>query len=178
VLRFAPLLVLLAAATQDRQPNVVLIITDDQGYGDVGIHGNAQIRTPHLDALAKESFQFDAFHVQPVCSPTRSALLTGRYTYRTGVVDTFQGRSMMHADEVTLAEMLGGAGYRTGIFGKWHLGDNYPLRPHDQGFHQAIYHSGGGLRQPSDPPEGNSYINPWLSQNGKPVKTNGYCSDV
>jgi len=178
VLRFAPLLVLLAAATQDRRPSVLLIITDDQGYGDVGIHGNPQIRTPHLDALAKEGFQFDAFHVQPVCSPTRSALLTGRYTYRTGVVDTFQGRSMMHADEVTLAEMLGGAGYRTGIFGKWHLGDNYPLRAMDQGFQESLTIRGGGLGQSSDPPGGDHYTDATMYRGGKPVKTKGYCSDV
>ena len=102
MIRFAPLLLLLVAASQERKPNVVLIITDDQGYGDLGCHGNKDIRTPNLDALAKNSFQFDSFHVSPVCSPTRSSLLTGRYTYRTGVVDTYIGRSMMHADEVTL----------------------------------------------------------------------------
>jgi arylsulfatase A-like enzyme len=178
MLRFAPLLLLLAAATQDKKPNVVLIITDDQGYGDIGIHGNDKIRTPHLDKLAKESFQFDAFHVSPVCSPTRSSLLTGRYTYRTGVVDTYMGRSMMHADEVTLAEMLGGAGYRTGIFGKWHLGDNYPLRATDQGFQESLTIRGGGLGQPSDPPGGDHYADATMYRNGKPVKTKGYCSDV
>jgi arylsulfatase A-like enzyme len=178
MLRIAPLVLLLLAAAQEKQPNVVLIITDDQGYGDLGIHGNAQIKTPHLDALAKESFQFDAFHVSPVCSPTRSSLLTGRYTYRTGVVDTFQGRSMMHADEVTLAEMLGGAGYRTGIFGKWHLGDNYPLRAMDQGFQESLTIRGGGLGQSSDPPGGDHYTDATMYRNGKPEKTKGYCTDV
>ena len=90
-----------------KHPNVLLIITDDQGYGDLGFHGNPQIKTPRLDALARESVRFRTFYVSPVCSPTRSALMTGRYTYRTGVVDTFRGRSMMHPDEVTLAEILG-----------------------------------------------------------------------
>ncbi len=85
---------------------------------------------------------------------------------------------MMHPEEVTIAEILSAAGYATGQFGKWHLGDNFPLRPHDQGFDQALYHWGGGLRQSADPPEGNSYFNPWLSQNGRTVKSNGYCSDV
>jgi len=178
VFRFAPLLLLLVAAAQDRKPNILLIITDDQGYGDLGIHGNKDIRTPNLDALAKNSFQFESFHVQPVCSPTRSALLTGRYTYRTGVVDTFQGRSMMHADEVTLAEMLAGAGYKTGIFGKWHLGDNYPLRAQDQGFQETLTIRGGGLGQSYDPPGGDHYTDATMYRNGKAVKTKGYCSDV
>ncbi|MBI3856220.1 MAG: arylsulfatase, partial [Planctomycetes bacterium] len=177
--RLAPLLLLLLAAYgKDRKPNVLLIITDDQGYGDLGCHGNPQIRTPHLDALAKESFRFESFHVCPVCSPTRSSLLTGRYNYRTGVVDTFIGRSMMHPDEVTIAESLAPAGYRTGIFGKWHLGDNYPLRPQDQGFQDCVTIRGGGLGQPSDPPGGDHYTDPTLYKNGKAFKSKGYCTDV
>lgn len=178
MLRLAPLLLFLVAAAQDRKPNVVLIITDDQGWGDLGVHGNKDIRTPNLDALAKNAFQFESFHVSPVCSPTRSSLLTGRYTYRTGVVDTYIGRSMMHADEVTLAEALGGAGYRTGIFGKWHLGDNYPLRAQDQGFQESLTIRGGGLGQASDPPGGDHYTDATMYRNGKAVKTKGYCSDV
>jgi arylsulfatase A-like enzyme len=178
VLRFAPLLLLFVAAAQERKPNVVLIITDDQGYGDLGCHGNKDIRTPNIDALAKNAFQFESFHVCPVCSPTRSSLLTGRYNYRTGVVDTFIGRSMMHADEITLAEMLAGAGYRTGLFGKWHLGDNYPLRAMDQGFQETLTIRGGGLGQPSDPPGGDHYTDATMYRNGKAVKTKGYCTDV
>ena len=92
------------ASTKAKRPNVIVIITDDQGHGDLGFHGNPVIKTPNLDKFAKESVRMKHFHVSPVCSPTRSSLLTGRYTYRTGVVDTFQGRSMMHADEVTIAE--------------------------------------------------------------------------
>src|SRR5262249_30505899 len=117
-----------------RRPNVVLIITDDQGHGDLGFHGNPKIRTPHLDRLARQAVRLRFFYVSPVCSPTRASLMTGRYNYRTGVVDTFLGRSLLRPDEVTLAEMLRAAGYRTGIFGKWHLGDDYPLRPQDHGF--------------------------------------------
>jgi arylsulfatase A-like enzyme len=177
--RFAPLLLLLlAAAARDRQPNVLLIITDDQGYGDLGCHGNPEIRTPKLDAFAKESVRFSQFHVCPVCSPTRSSLLTGRYNYRTGVVDTYAGRSMMHADEVTLAEYLAGAGYKTGIFGKWHLGDSYPLRAMDQGFQEALTIKGGGLGQDSDPPGGDHYHDPTLYRNGRPFKSKGYCTDL
>ena len=112
------------ADTAADRPNVLLIMTDDQGYGDLGVHGNPVIRTPRLDRLAHESARFESFYVSPVCSPTRASLMTGRYNYRTGVVDTYLGRSMMHADETTLAELLRAAGYRTAIFGKWHLGDN------------------------------------------------------
>src|SRR6516165_9022432 len=114
-----------AGPTKNR-PNVLVILTDDQGYGDLGCHGNPKIKTPHLDKFASRSVHVPYFYVSPVCAPTRSSLMTGRYNYRTGVVDTFIGRSMMHPDEVTLAELLRGAGYRTGIFGKWHLGDNAP----------------------------------------------------
>lgn len=166
-----------SAAPPPKRPNVVLIITDDQGYGDLGFHGNPRIKTPRLDALARDSVRFRTFYVSPVCSPTRSSLMTGRYNYRTGIVDTFRGRSMMHPGEVTLAEMLGPAGYRTGIFGKWHLGDHAPSRPIDQGFQEALVHRGGGIGQPSDPP-GNSYFDPILMHNGKEEKTRGYCSDV
>ena len=96
------------------RPNVVVILTDDQGFGDLSFNGNAVLKTPHLDSLAKEGAWLKNFYVSPVCSPTRSSLMTGRYTYRTGVVDTYIGRSMMHADEVTLAETLRASGYRTG----------------------------------------------------------------
>lgn len=161
----------------DRPPNVVLIMTDDQGYGDLGFHGNDKIKTPNLDGLARESVQFTQFYVSPVCSPTRACLMTGRYNYRTGVVDTYLGRSMMYPDEVTIAEILGTAGYRTGIFGKWHLGDNYPLRSMDQGFQESLVHNGGGIGQPSDPPD-TGYFDPILQHNGKEERHNGYCTDI
>lgn len=166
----------LADGQADR-PNVVLIMTDDQGHGDLGFHGNSKIRTPQLDDLAKQSVRFDYFYVSPVCSATRASLMTGRYNYRTGVVDTYMGRSMMHTEEVTIAEMLGEAGYRTGIFGKWHLGDNHPMRPMDQGFDESLVHRGGGITQAAGPP-GDSYFDAVLEHNGQTVRSNGYCSDV
>lgn len=165
------------ASTAATPPNIILIITDDQGYGDLGFHGNPVLKTPHLDRLAEESVILERFYVSPVCAPTRASLLTGRWNYRTGVVDTYIGRAMMDSEEVTLAEMLGKAGYRTGIFGKWHLGDNYPMRPQDQGFQESLVHRGGGIGQPADPP-GNLYTNPTLSRNGKDIQASGYCSDV
>ncbi len=166
-----------ALAQARRPPNVILCISDDQGYGDLSLHGNQHLQTPNLDRIGTEGVQFTQFQVCPVCSPTRASLMTGRYNYRTGVVDTYLGRSMMHNDEVTLAEVLRGAGYRTGIFGKWHLGDCYPLRSIDQGFEESVVCTGGGLTQPSDPP-GNRYHDPMLKVNGKWEKRQGYCTDI
>lgn len=164
-------------AADHRPPNVILVMTDDQGYGDLGIHGNPHIRTPNLDRLASEGVRLEQFHVSPVCTPTRASLMTGRYNYRTRAIDTYLGRAMMDTEEVTIAEILSAQGYRTGIFGKWHLGDNYPLRAMDQGFQESLVHGGGGVTQPGDFP-GNRYQDPTLVHNGHPEKTNGYCSDV
>jgi arylsulfatase A-like enzyme len=162
-------------------PNVLVVITDDQGWGDLGAHGNPVVKTPKIDAFAKESAWLKNFYVCPVCSPTRSSLLTGQYNYRVGIVDTFIGRSMMRTDATTLAQHLAGAGYRTGLFGKWHLGDNYPLRPEDRGFQETLWSQGGGLAQPGDNPAMDpktAYFDPILKQNGKDAKTKGYCTDV
>lgn len=161
------------------RPNVVVILTDDQGYGDFGATGNPVIRTPHLDALAQASAQMTNFYVSPVCAPTRACLMTGRYNYRTRAIDTFVGRAMMDPAEVTIAELLKLQGYATGIFGKWHLGDNYPLRPQEQGFEEVLVHRGGGIGQPSDPPGGEGkYTDPILFHNGKEVQMKGYCTDI
>lgn len=160
-----------------RPPNVILLITDDQGWGDLSLHGNQNLQTPNMDRLASEGVEFTRFYASPVCAPTRASLMTGRYNYRTGVVDTWLGRAMMYPDEVTLAEVLGSYGYQTGIFGKWHLGDNYPMRAMDQGFQESLVHRGGGIGQPSDPP-GNTYFDPVLLHNGRDTKATGYCTDI
>lgn len=166
----------LAAA---ERPNVVLIMTDDQGSGDFGVMGNPAIETPNIDAMARRSATMTTFYVSPVCSPTRACLLTGRYNYRTRCIDTYVGRSMMDPDETTVAELLSSAGYATGVFGKWHLGDCYPMRANDQGFQEALVHRGGGLAQPSEPRENNNhYTDPVLFHNGQQVHTSGYCTDV
>ncbi|MGI9474830.1 MAG: arylsulfatase [Rubripirellula sp.] len=166
-------------AAEASRPNIIIIMPDDQGYGDHGVTGNEVFRTPNIDALANGSASMSDFYVCPVCSPTRASLMTGRYHYRTRVVDTFKGRSMMDSEEVTIAELLRDAGYATGIFGKWHLGDNFPLRPMDQGFEESFIHKGGGLAQPSEPLENDRrYTDPILFRNGEQVQTNGYCTDL
>jgi arylsulfatase A-like enzyme len=165
------------ASAADRRPNVVLVMTDDQGYGDVGALGNTMIQTPNIDNLYAESVRLTDFHVDPTCSPTRSALMSGRYSTRTGVWHTIMGRSLMSPNEVTLAEMFKSAGYRTAMFGKWHLGDNFPCRPQDQGFDEAFYNGGGGVGQGPDY-WGNDYFDDTYFRNGKPEAATGYCTDV
>ena len=160
-----------------RAPNVILVITDDQGYGDLGAHGNQMIQTPHLDTLHAQSVRFTDFHVDPSCSPTRSSLMTGRYSTRTGVWHTIMGRSIMNPNEQTIAEVFQSAGYATGMYGKWHLGDNYPCRPQDQGFDEAFYNGGGGVGQTPDY-FGNDYFDDTYIRNGKHEKVKGYCTDV
>ena len=175
------LLICLSGFSQSR-PNVVVIITDDQGYGDLGVTGNPHVRTPTIDQLARESIQLANFYVSPVCAPTRSSLMTGRYSLRTGVHDTYNGGSIMATSEVTIAEMLRPANYRSGIFGKWHLGDNYPSRPQDQGFDESVIHLAGGIGQVGDVTNyfqgDSSYFNPVLWHNGEQQAYSGYCSDV
>jgi len=167
------------AASAADGPNIIVVMPDDMGYGDLGATGNPVIRTPHLDRIASQSAELTQFYVSPVCSPTRACLMTGRYNHRTRVVDTFKGRSMMDPGEVTIAEVLSDAGYATGIFGKWHLGDNYPLRPQDQGFDEVLVHRGGGLAQPSEPIENERrYTDPILFHNGRQKQYEGYCTDI
>ena len=169
----------LTSAAQSERPNVIVIMSDDQGGGDYGFMGNEIIRTPELDVMAKRSGLLTKFYVSPVCAPTRASLMTGRYNYRTRCIDTYVGRAMMDPAEVTIAELLRAADYRTGIYGKWHLGDNYPMRPMDQGFEDSLIHRGGGIGQPSDPigAEG-KYTDPTLIKNGVETPMKGYCTDI
>ena len=170
-------LVCFHAAANDR-PNVIVIMTDDQGYGDLSITGNEIVETPNMDRIAIEGAWLKQFYVSPVCTPTRAHLMTGRYAYRTKAIDTYLGRAVMEPEEFTVAEALQEAGYATGIFGKWHLGDYYPTRAIDQGFEEAVIHLGGGLRQPANPPEGERYHDPILFHNGEPKRYEGFCTDI
>lgn len=169
-------------SNESKKPNILLIITDDQGYGDLGCHGNPYIKTPNIDRLAEVSTEFTNFYTSPVCAPTRSSLMTGKYYFRNGIFETHGGGAIIDPDQATLAEILKDNGYQTGIFGKWHLGDNYPSRPTDQGFMESLTHKGGGIGQVGDLENYNRpkdcYFNPVLYKNEKAVKTEGYCSDI
>ena len=165
----------LETVARTTRPNVIIVLTDDQGFGDVGIHGNDQINTPNLDQFAAEGIRLQRFYCSPACAPTRASLMTGRYYYRSGVIHTSRGGAKMGSENVTIAERLRDAGYTTGIFGKWHLGDNYPLRPQDQGFAESLIHKSGGIGQTPDKP--NSYFNSKLWHNGKQFLGTGYCTD-
>lgn len=152
-------------------------MTDDQGYGDLGYNGNPWLKTPNLDQFAAESLVLTNFHSGTTCTPTRAGLLTGRNANRNNAWHTIAGCSILEADEETIAEVFGRNGYETAMFGKWHLGDNYPFRPHDRGFQTALYHGGGGVGQTPDY-WGNDYFDDTYFRNGEPTKFKGYCTDV
>ena len=170
-------LLLVSLTLSAKSPNIVLVITDDQGYGDLSCHGNPILKTPNIDRLHSESVRLTDYHVAPTCAPTRSALITGHWTNRTGVWHTIMGRSMLRANEVTIGTMLGKAGYATGMFGKWHLGDNYPYRPEDRGFQEVLRHGGGGVGQTPDYWD-NAYFDGSYWHNGIPEPAKGFCTDV
>jgi arylsulfatase A-like enzyme len=159
------------------KPNVIIILTDDQGYGDVSAHGNPIIKTPNLDQLYQESIHFTQFHAAPMSTPTRGELLTGKDAFRNGAVFVNQGKSHMHRDIPTIADVFSSNGYATGHFGKWHLGDNYPYRPQDRGFQETIHHGAWGVTSLVDY-WSNDYFNDTYSKNGEYVKYDGYCTDV
>ncbi len=151
------------------KPNVILILADDQGWGDLSIHGNPYVETPHLDGLAKDGKRADNFYVSPLCAPSRASILTGRYSLKTSVVSVSKGLEVMDTEETTLAELFKANGYQTGIFGKWHNGQHYPNRPNDQGFDEFLGFCGGHW---------SNYFDTQLDHNGTLVKTKGYITDV
>ena len=151
------------------RPNVILILTDDQGWGDLSMHGNKRLSTPVIDDMASRGAYFDRFYVSPLCAPTRASLLTGRYYLRTGVSWVSKGLENLNSDEVTLAEIFKAQGYRTGCFGKWHNGAHFPQHPNRQGFDEFIGFCAGHW---------NNYFSTTLERNGAPYPTEGYITDV
>ncbi len=159
------------------RPNVILIMTDDQGYGDLSCHGNPYLKTPNIDELYSQSVRLTDFHVGTTCSPTRGALMSGQNCNRVGVWHTIAGRSQLPGETITMAEIFAANDYQTGMFGKWHLGDSYPFRPQDQGFQTAFYHGGGGVGQMPDYWD-NDYFDDTYFRAGTPEPKTGYCTDV
>lgn len=171
-----------SAVAAGTQPNIILVMPDDVGYGDYACLGNPIMRTPSVDAFKRQSLLFTQFHVSPTCSPCRSALMSGRHEFKNGVTHTILERERMSLKTITLAQMLKSVGYTTGIFGKWHLGDEEAYRPESRGFDEVYIHGGGGIGQTypgscGDAPN-NTNIDPALWHNGKFEKTKGYCTDL
>ena len=158
-------------------PNVLIILTDDQGFSDLGFYGNPSLETPNLDVLARESVRLEDFLASPTCSPTRAALMTGQHEFKVGITHTISGRSLLKPGVPTLPAHFQNAGYRTAIFGKWHLGETYPSRPQDCGFDEVFIHLGGGIGQTPDHWR-NSYFDPTVHHNGKWIPQKGYCTAV
>ena len=174
---FLPAESVAAQSLRGSRPNIVFVLTDDQGYGQLGCHGHPWLETPNLDALHARSITFDDFQVSPTCSPTRSALMTGNFPFKNGVTHTGGGRERLAPSATTLAELLGKVGYISGIFGKWHLGDGPGYTPGERGFDEVFVHGSGGITQPMDARE-NTYEDPVIRHNGSFVQTSGFCTDV
>ena len=182
LLATAILLNLASACAAAAPPNIILVMPDDVGYGDYACLGNPIMQTPAVDGFKKESLLFTQFHVSPTCSPCRAALMSGRHEFKNGVTHTILERERMNLKTFTLPQMLKTVGYTSGIFGKWHLGDEAAYRPENRGFDEVYIHGGGGIGQTypgscGDAP-GNTNIDPALWHNGKWEKTTGYCTDL
>ncbi|MBI3854861.1 MAG: arylsulfatase, partial [Planctomycetes bacterium] len=164
-------------AAAPRRPNVIIVLTDDQGYGDLGCHGNPVLKTPNLDRLHAESIRLSDFHAAPMCTPTRGQLLTGLDCLANGAMNVSSGRTLLRRELLTMANHFASGGYRTGVFGKWHLGENYPYRPQDRGFQEALYYPSSHI---SSAPDywNNCYFDDTYRRNGRLEKVKGYCTDV
>ena len=166
-----------SASLHGSKPNIIVVLTDDQGYGQLGCQGHPWLATPHIDALRLESIAFEDFHMSPTCSPSRAALLTGNVPFKNGVTHTGGARSRLALSAVTLPEYLKQAGYTSGIFGKWHLGLESAYQPEARGFDEVFIHGSGGIGQPQDVPD-NQYDDPIIRHNDRFVQTSGFCTDV
>ncbi|MCX7885971.1 MAG: sulfatase-like hydrolase/transferase [Verrucomicrobiae bacterium] len=169
--------VTLCPAATANKPNVLILITDDQGYGELSCHGNPILKTPNLDRLHAESVRFADFHVAPMCTPTRSQLMTGLDALRNGAMNVSSGRTLLRRDLPTMPQLFARAGYRTGLFGKWHLGDAYPYRPEDRGFDEALWFPSSHIGSVPDTWE-NDYFDDTYIHNGQRKAYRGYTTDV
>jgi arylsulfatase A-like enzyme len=176
LLALAMCLLVLLSAGEATRPNVLVVLVDDAGYGDFGCHGHPFLKTPHIDRLHAESVRFTDFHAAPMCSPTRAQLLTGCHGLRTGVTSVTAGRTFIRRGFPTIAEMFAAAGWRTGLFGKWHLGDNHPHRPMDRGFDEVVWGRGWGFT--SAPEFANTLIDGTLLRGIQEERFRGYITDV
>ncbi|WP_339904937.1 arylsulfatase [uncultured Cyclobacterium sp.] len=163
-------------------PNIILVMTDDQGYGDISAHGSPDVSTPNMDKLKTQSISLEDFQVSPTCAPTRSALMTGRHPFKNGITHTILERERMALGLTTLPQVLKRGGYTSGIFGKWHLGDEQEYQPDSRGFDEMFIHGAGGIGQAyagscADVPD-NGYFDPVIKHNGTFLKTEGFCTDV
>ncbi len=165
-----------ARADASKKPNVLIVMTDDQGLGDFSFMGNPVLKTPNFDAFAQQAIRLSDFHVAPMCSPTRGQLLTGLAALRNGATSVTAGRTFLRPGIPTIADVFARAGYRTGIFGKWHLGDSYPHRPIDKGFQESVYHLGWGQLQ-STPEFDWPLIDGRYFHNGVEKRYQGHCTD-
>ncbi|MEC9091231.1 MAG: arylsulfatase [Planctomycetota bacterium] len=166
-----------AVQATDSKPNVIIVMTDDQGYPELSVHGNPILQTPNLDRLHGQSIRLSDYHVSPMCTPTRGQLLTGMDAARNGAVNVSSGRALLRPEIPTIANYFSDAGFATGVFGKWHLGANYPFRPQDRGFQESVWYPSSSI--PSVPSYwGNDYFDDTYTHNGRDQKYQGYCTDV
>jgi len=188
-----PLLSASRGAAEDKKPlkgsrpNIILVLTDDQGMGDLACFGNRLLKTPHLDRFYEKATRFTDFQVSPTCAPSRAAIVSGRHEFKNGVTHTLDEREYMALTTTTFPQLLQRAGYETGIFGKWHLGDTEPYLPHSRGFSESLIHGSGGIGQPWDF-QANRPTNKKTGQrrcfdnvllhNGTIVQTKGFCTDL
>lgn len=168
---------LIATAALAKQPNIIVVMTDDQGYPELSVHGNPILKTPHLDRLHGQSLRLEDYHVSPMCAPTRGQLMTGLDAARNGATNVSSGRALLRPEIPTMANFFGDAGYTTGIFGKWHLGANYPFRPEDRGFDETVWFPSSHIGSVPDY-WGNDYFDDTYVNNGKLKQYEGYCTDI
>ena len=166
-----------AFAQKQKRPNVIIVMTDDQGYGELSVHGNPLVKTPEIDKFHNQSLRLVNFHVSPMCTPTRGQLLTGIDALKNGAANVSSGRSLLRPDLKTIANYFAEGGYKTGMFGKWHLGDNYPYRPQDRGFQESLWFPSSHIGSVPDY-WGNDYFDDVYVHNGERKHYKGYCTNV